>query len=130
VHQAIGELQSSAPLQTRVGIATGLVVFGELIGSGESQERAGSCLASTDGHGQGLSNTPVARFVCRTGARQVLLVTAKDWLFPAKRPPVPQRRNCRRHSGDSSSPRFFEAPRSFAGELRQRPLDRIAYTPR
>jgi len=32
-------LKSSAPLQTRVGIATGLVVVGDLIGSGEAQER-------------------------------------------------------------------------------------------
>ena len=32
-------LNASAPLQTRVGIATGLVVVGDLIGSGEAQER-------------------------------------------------------------------------------------------
>jgi class 3 adenylate cyclase len=32
--QAVGGLKSSAPLQTRVGIATGLVVVGDLIGSG------------------------------------------------------------------------------------------------
>jgi class 3 adenylate cyclase len=38
--QAVGALKSSAPLQTRVGIATGLVVVGDLIGSGEAQERA------------------------------------------------------------------------------------------
>ena len=31
--------QACAPLQTRVGIATGLVVVGDLIGSGEAQER-------------------------------------------------------------------------------------------
>jgi class 3 adenylate cyclase len=37
--QAVGRLKSSAPLQTRVGIATGLVVVGDLIGSGEAQER-------------------------------------------------------------------------------------------
>ena len=37
--QAVGELKSSAPLQTRVGIATGLVVVGDLIGTGECQER-------------------------------------------------------------------------------------------
>jgi len=37
--QAVSGLQSSAPLQTRVGIATGLVVVGDLIGSGEAQER-------------------------------------------------------------------------------------------
>src|SRR5512140_2353306 len=37
--QAVGGLKSSAPLQTRIGIATGLVVVGELIGSGEAQER-------------------------------------------------------------------------------------------
>ena len=37
--QAVGGLKSGAPLQTRVGIATGLVVVGDLIGSGEAQER-------------------------------------------------------------------------------------------
>jgi class 3 adenylate cyclase len=37
--QAVGGLNSGAPLQTRVGIATGLVVVGDLIGSGEAQER-------------------------------------------------------------------------------------------
>jgi class 3 adenylate cyclase len=36
---AVTGLNSSAPLQTRVGIATGLVVVGDLIGSGEAQER-------------------------------------------------------------------------------------------
>src|SRR5271166_4820233 len=35
----ISTLKSSVPLQTRVGIATGLVVVGDLIGSGEAQER-------------------------------------------------------------------------------------------
>ena len=37
--QAVGGLKSSAPLQTRVGIATGLVVVDDLVGSGEAQER-------------------------------------------------------------------------------------------
>ena len=37
---AIGALETHAPLQTRVGIATGLVVVGDLIGSGASQEQA------------------------------------------------------------------------------------------
>ena len=37
---AVGALKTSAPLQTRVGIATGLVVVGDLIGSGEAQEQA------------------------------------------------------------------------------------------
>src|SRR5262249_5012770 len=37
--QAVGGLKSKPPLQTRVGIATGLVVVGDLIGSGEAQER-------------------------------------------------------------------------------------------
>ena len=32
--------ETHAPLQTRVGIATGLVVVGDLIGSGASQEQA------------------------------------------------------------------------------------------
>jgi class 3 adenylate cyclase len=37
--QTIGALKSGPPLQTRVGIATGLVVVGDLIGSGEAHER-------------------------------------------------------------------------------------------
>jgi class 3 adenylate cyclase len=37
--QAVGGLKYSTPLQTRVGIATGLVVVGDLIGAGEAQER-------------------------------------------------------------------------------------------
>jgi hypothetical protein len=36
---AVTALPSPVPLQTRVGIATGLVVVGDLIGSGEAQER-------------------------------------------------------------------------------------------
>ncbi|MGY8683223.1 adenylate/guanylate cyclase domain-containing protein [Bradyrhizobium sp. UFLA05-153] len=36
---AVGTLKLSVTLQTRVGIATGLVVIGDLIGSGEAQER-------------------------------------------------------------------------------------------
>jgi len=36
---AVAGLTTRAPLQTRVGIATGLVVVGDLIGSGEAQER-------------------------------------------------------------------------------------------
>jgi class 3 adenylate cyclase/predicted ATPase len=37
---AVGALKTHAPLQTRVGVATGLVVVGDLIGSGSSQEQA------------------------------------------------------------------------------------------
>src|SRR5262249_59143459 len=36
---AVARLKTPASLQTRVGIATGLVVVGDLIGSGEGQER-------------------------------------------------------------------------------------------
>jgi class 3 adenylate cyclase len=36
---AVTALKASVSLQTRVGIATGLVVVGEMIGSGEAQER-------------------------------------------------------------------------------------------
>jgi class 3 adenylate cyclase len=38
--RAVGDLKTHAPLQTRVGIATGLVVVGDLIGSGASREQA------------------------------------------------------------------------------------------
>ena len=37
---AVADLKTHAPLQTRVGVATGLVVVGDLIGSGASQEQA------------------------------------------------------------------------------------------
>ena len=37
---AVGGLKTHALLQTRVGIATGLVVVGDLIGSGASQEQS------------------------------------------------------------------------------------------
>jgi Adenylate and Guanylate cyclase catalytic domain len=37
---AVSGVETHAPLQTRVGIATGLVVVGDLIGSGASQEQA------------------------------------------------------------------------------------------
>ena len=37
---AVGRLKTHAALQTRVGIATGLVVVGDLVGSGASQEQA------------------------------------------------------------------------------------------
>ncbi len=36
---AVTALKSPVPMQTRVGIATGLVVVGDLLGSGEAQER-------------------------------------------------------------------------------------------
>jgi class 3 adenylate cyclase len=37
--QTVSSLKSSAPLQTQVGIATGLVVVGDLIGTGSAQEQ-------------------------------------------------------------------------------------------
>src|SRR6516225_5113144 len=37
--KAVGGMKSTVALQTRVGIATGLVVVGDLIGSGDAQER-------------------------------------------------------------------------------------------
>jgi class 3 adenylate cyclase/tetratricopeptide (TPR) repeat protein len=36
---AVSALKAASPLQTRVGIATGLVVVGDLVGSGDAQER-------------------------------------------------------------------------------------------
>src|SRR5246500_2665874 len=37
--EAVGKLRSEEPLQVRVGIATGLVVVGDLVGEGDAQER-------------------------------------------------------------------------------------------
>jgi class 3 adenylate cyclase len=50
---AVSALKTHAPLQTRVGIATGLVVVGDLIGSGEAQERGI------------VGETPNLAYVCR-----------------------------------------------------------------
>ena len=47
---AVSALKSMRPLQTRVGIATGLVVVGDLIGSGASQEQASSAKRRTSQH--------------------------------------------------------------------------------
>jgi class 3 adenylate cyclase len=38
--QALGGLKSSAPLQTRIGVATGLVIVGDLIGSARRRSEA------------------------------------------------------------------------------------------
>jgi class 3 adenylate cyclase len=38
--EGVGKLRSAEPLQIRVGVATGLVVVGDLIGSGAAQEQA------------------------------------------------------------------------------------------
>ena len=37
--EAVGKLRSQEPLQVRIGVATGLVVVGDFVGSGEAQER-------------------------------------------------------------------------------------------
>jgi Adenylate and Guanylate cyclase catalytic domain/AAA ATPase domain len=37
--EAVGKLQVQEPFQVRIGVATGLVVVGDLVGSGEAQER-------------------------------------------------------------------------------------------
>ena len=37
--EAVGELRVQEPLQVRIGVATGLVVVGDIVGSGEAQER-------------------------------------------------------------------------------------------
>ena len=39
VVEAVGRLRVQEPLQVRIGVATGLVVVGDLVGSGEAQER-------------------------------------------------------------------------------------------
>ena len=37
--EAVGKLHIQEPVQVRIGVATGLVVVGDLVGSGEAQER-------------------------------------------------------------------------------------------
>jgi class 3 adenylate cyclase len=52
--------KSSAPLQTRVGIATGLVVVGDLVGSGAAQEQAV------------VGETPTLQRVCKASPNRTL----------------------------------------------------------
>jgi class 3 adenylate cyclase len=37
--EAVGKLRAQEPLQVRIGVATGLVIVGDIVGSGEAQER-------------------------------------------------------------------------------------------
>jgi class 3 adenylate cyclase len=37
--EAVGKLSSVEPLQIRIGVGTGVVVVGDLVGAGEAQER-------------------------------------------------------------------------------------------
>jgi class 3 adenylate cyclase len=55
--ERVGRLQTHAKLESRIGIATGLVVVGDLIGQGEAQERASSAKPRT------------SRRACRTWRR-------------------------------------------------------------
>ena len=63
----MGGAEASAPLQTRVGIATGLVVVGDLIGSGAAQEQAASS-----------ARRRTSRRVCRAIAEPNTVVIAES----------------------------------------------------
>src|SRR5262245_6198316 len=65
---AVAGLKTRASLQTRVGIATGLVVVGDLIGSGDVQELVGK---------------KRAKYCCDVGRRQ-MTAKAKWCCFPAR----------------------------------------------
>jgi len=70
----IAALKASVPLQSRVGIATGVVVVGDLIGSGEAQER-GIVRRNTEPGG-----TVTGR--CRTERTRYFRSDSKvDWQF-------------------------------------------------
>jgi class 3 adenylate cyclase len=64
--QAVGGLKSSVPMQTRVGIATGLVVVGDLIGRGSASR-------------QSLARPQTLRHVCK------LLQSRTRWSSPKAR---------------------------------------------
>jgi class 3 adenylate cyclase len=56
--EEVGKLGSVEPLQVRIGVGTGLVVVGDLVGSGEAQERGV------------VGETPNWRRDCRHGRRR------------------------------------------------------------
>jgi class 3 adenylate cyclase len=62
---AVTALKSPVSLQTRVGIATGLVVVGDLIGSGAAQEQA--VVGETPNLAARLQGVAAARCICRGG---------------------------------------------------------------
>jgi len=81
--QAVGGLKSGAPLQTRVGIATGLVVVGDLIGTGSAQEQA--VVGETPNLAARLQGTTVPSMALAVPASlHASLMARLDRLGPAK----------------------------------------------
>jgi Adenylate and Guanylate cyclase catalytic domain len=93
---AVGALKTHASLQSRVGIATGLVVVGDLVGSGASQEQ--SIVGETPNLAARLQGIAEANgiVVAREAAR-----TALESISDSGDPGGRQARGdaCRRHSG-------------------------------
>jgi class 3 adenylate cyclase len=67
---AVSALKAASPLQARVGIATGLVVVGDLVGSGEAQERGivGGTITTT--FGSAMPCRRAARLCCMDRLRR------------------------------------------------------------
>ena len=73
---AVRSIEAAEPLEVRIGIATGLVVVGDLIGEGEAQERGvvgefdhSAMFASRSCRGRAGTNRPMTP--CRTRNRPV-----------------------------------------------------------
>ena len=59
VIEAVGKLRVQEPLQVRIGVATGLVVVSDLVGSGEAQERGV------------VGETPIWQHACRASRHRI-----------------------------------------------------------
>jgi class 3 adenylate cyclase len=110
---AVTQLKARASLQTRVGIATGLVVVGDLIGSGEAQERG--IVGETPNlaarlHGAEPNMVVIAESTRRLGN----LFELQDL-----RATVPHLRNAGRHGSRDLKGRYGHGR---AGEFRGQPL--------
>jgi class 3 adenylate cyclase len=109
---AVGEPKTSASLQSRVGIATGLVVVGDLIGSGEAQERG--IVGETPNLAARLQAlaTPASLVIAASTRRQIGELFDLEALRPQQLAGFDEPQRAWRVLGESGEVSRFEALRS------------------
>jgi class 3 adenylate cyclase/tetratricopeptide (TPR) repeat protein len=114
---AVGGLKTSAVLQTRVGIATGLVVVGDLIGSGDAQERG--IVGETPNLAARLQAlaSPANPVIAASTRQQIGELFDLEALGPQELPGFAEPQRAWRVLGESREVSRFEALRSGATPL-------------